>query len=98
MGWRRVLLPDIWPAISHRLDPGLDHSCQNIPVDLLVDLEADIKDVRGHDMALTADHPKDHDVDGELGLHDPGHVLWRDSKPAVVLLIDGLVLAKILLI
>ena len=52
----------------------------------------------GHDVALVADHAQHHDHRRELGGHDNRDFRGVRTKPAVVFLVDLLVLAEVLLI
>ena len=52
-GGRRVLLPHPGSATSHPIAPGDHHTLQHIQVHFGVDFQADFKDVRWHDVALT---------------------------------------------
>ena len=51
-----------------------------------------------HHVFIRADHTKDHDCVGELGLHHSGHIIGAHSNSLMVLPVVGLVLAEIVLI
>ena len=70
VGQRRVLLPHPGSAIV----PGDHHTLQHIQVPFGFDFQANFEDVRGHDVALTWKHIKDHNCSRKLCFHHPGHV------------------------
>ena len=70
---RRVLLPHPGFATGHLITPG-DHTLQHIQVHFGVDFQADLEDVRWHDVALTWNNTKDHNCSRKLCFHHPGHV------------------------
>ena len=78
VGWRQVLLLYPGSATSHLIAPGDYHTLQHIQVHFGVDFEADFKDVRWHDVALTWNHTKDHNSCRKLCFHHPRHipVIW----------------------
>ena len=49
----QVLLPHPGSVTNHLIAPGDHHSLQHIQVHFGVDFQADFKDVRWHDVALT---------------------------------------------
>ena len=51
-----------------------------------------------HHVPVRADHTKDHDCVGKLGLHHSGHIIGSHSNPSMVLPVVGLGLAEIHLI
>ena len=53
VGWRQVLLPHPGSATGHLIASGDHHTLQHIQVHFGVDFQADFKDVRWHDVALT---------------------------------------------
>ena len=67
VGRRRVLLPHPGSATSHLIAPGDHHTLQHIPVYFGVDFQADLKDVRWHDVALTWNNTKDHNCSHPKG-------------------------------
>ena len=71
---RRVLLPHPGSAIGHLIAPGDHHTLQHIQVHFGVDIKANFEDVRGHDVALTWNHTKDHSRNWKLYFHHPAHV------------------------
>ena len=85
VGQRRVLLPHPGSATGHLIAPGDYHTLQHIQVHFSVDFQADFKDVRWHDMALTWNHTKDHNRSWKLCFHHPGHVPVIRGNPAMVL-------------
>ena len=58
VGCYRVLLPHPGSAASHLIAPRDHHTLQHIQVHFGVDFQADFKDVRWHDVALTWNHTK----------------------------------------
>ena len=52
-GRRQVLLPHPGSATGHLIASGDHHTLQHIQVHFGVDFQADFKDVRWHDVALT---------------------------------------------
>ena len=74
MSRRRVLLPHPGFATGHLIAPGDHHTLQHIQVHFGVDFQADFKDVRWYDVALTWNHTKDHNCSQKLCFHHPGHV------------------------
>ena len=66
VGQRRVLLPHPASASGHLIAPGDHHTLQHIQVHFGVDFQADFEDVRGHDVALTWNHTKDHNRSRKL--------------------------------
>ena len=74
VGRCRVLLPHPGSATSHLIAPGDHHTPQHIQVHFGVDFQANFKDVRWHDVALTWNHTKDHNRSRKLCFHHPGHV------------------------
>ena len=84
VGWCRVLLPHPGSATSHLIAPEDHHTLQHIQVHFGVDFQANFKDVRWHDMALTWNHTKDHNCSRKLCFHHPGHVLVIRGNPAMV--------------
>ena len=74
VGQRQVLLPHLGSATGHLIAPGDHHTLQHIQVHFGVDFQADFKDVRWHDVALTWNHTKDHNCSWKLCFHHPGHV------------------------
>ena len=92
------MLPHPRRISCHCLDPGKNNALHDLQIDVRVDPEASLKDVRGHDIPLTRDDPKDHDRGRKLGLHDPWDVLGARSNPTVVLPVMDLVLTEILLV
>ena len=76
VGQRRALLPHPGSATGHLIAPGDHHTLQHIQVHFGVDFQADLEDVRWHDLALTWNHTKDH----KLCFRHPGHVsVIRDN-------------------
>ena len=71
-GRHRVLLPHPGSATGHLIAPGDHHTLQHIQVHFDIDFRADIEDVRGHDVALTWNHTKDHNRSRKLCFHHPG--------------------------
>ena len=53
VGRRRVLLPRSGSATGHLIAPGDHHTLQHIQVHFGVDFQADVEDVRWHNVALT---------------------------------------------
>ena len=74
VGRCRVLLPHPGSATGHLIAPGDHHTLQHIQVHFGVDFQADFKDVKWHDVALTLNHTKDHYRSRKLCFHHPGHV------------------------
>ena len=58
VGRRQVLLPHPGSATGHLIAPGDHYTLQHIQVYFGVDFQADFKDVRWHDVALTWNHTK----------------------------------------
>ena len=73
-GLAQVLLLHPGSATGHLIAPGDHHTLQHIQVHFGVDFQADFKDVRWHDVALTWNHTKDHNRSRKLYFHHPGHV------------------------
>ena len=63
---RQVLLPHPEFATGHLIAPGDHHTLQHIQVHFRVDFQADLEDVRWHDVALTWNHTKDHNRSQKL--------------------------------
>ena len=61
-------------ATGHLIAPGDHHTLQHIQVHFGVDFQADFKDVKWHDVALTWNHSKDHNHSRKLCFHHPEHV------------------------
>ena len=74
VGQCQVLLPHPGSATGHLTALGDHHTLQHIQVYFGVDFQADFEDVRWHDMALTWNHPKDHNRSRKLCFHHLGHV------------------------
>ena len=85
VGRRRVLLPHPWSATGHLIAPGDHHTLQHIQVHFGVDFQADLENMRWHDVALTWNHTKDHNCSRKLCFHHPGHVPVICGYPAMVL-------------
>ena len=79
VGRRRVLLPHPGSATGHLIAPGDHHTLQHIQVHFGVDFQADFKDVRWYDVALTWNHTKDHDCSRKLCFHHP--VIRGNASP-----------------
>ena len=79
------LLPHPRSATCHVIAPGDPHSLQHIQVHFGVDFQADLEDVRWHDVALTWNHTKDHNRSRKLCFHHPGYVPVIHGYPAMVL-------------
>ena len=62
VGRRRVLLPHPGSATGHLILPGDHHTLQHIQVYFGVDFQADFEDVRWHDVTLTWNYTKDHNL------------------------------------
>ena len=69
MGRRRVLLPHIGSATGNLIAPGDHHTLKHIQVHFGVDFQADFKDVRCYDVALTWNHTKDPNRSRKLCFH-----------------------------
>ena len=87
-----VLLPHPGSAISHLISPGNHHTLQHIQVHFGVDFQADFKDVRWHDVALTWNYTKDHNCSWNLCFHHPGHVLLFVAIQICILRVLAMVL------
>ena len=74
LGRHRVLLSHPESATVHLIALGDHHTLQHIQVQFGVDFQADFEDVRWHDVALTGNHPKDHNRSRKLCFHHPWHV------------------------
>ena len=74
VGRCRVLLPHPGSATGHLISPEDHHTLQHNQVHFGVDFQADFKDVRWHDVALTWKRTKDHNRSQKLCFHHPGHV------------------------
>ena len=74
VGRCRVLLPHLGSATGHLIAPGDHHTLQHIQIHFGVDFQADFKDVRWHDVALTWNHTKDHNHSRKFCFHHPEHV------------------------
>ena len=72
VGWCHVLLLHPGSATGHLIALGDHHTLQHIQVHFGVDFQADFKDVRWHDMALTLNHTKDHNHSWKLCFHQGG--------------------------
>ena len=60
VGQCQALLPQPGSATGHLIAPGDHHTLQHIQVHFGVDFQADFKDVRWHDVALTWNYTKEH--------------------------------------
>ena len=69
-----ALIPAATHRVCHLIAPEDHHTLQHIQVHFSVDFQADFKDVRRHDEALTWNHTKDHSHSQKLCFHHPGHV------------------------
>ena len=69
MVWHRVLLLDVGSSSSHPLNPGQHYFLQALDVDLHVDSEAIWENELRHNVTITFDLPKYHDVDVVFGFH-----------------------------
>ena len=67
------------------ITPGNHHTLQHIQVHFGVDFQADFKDVRWHDVALTWNHTKDHNRTRRLCFNHPGHIPVIRGNPAIAL-------------
>ena len=74
VGRRQVLLAHPGSVTGHVIAPGDHHTLQHIQVHFGVDFQADLGDVRWHDVALTWNHTKDHNRSRKLYFRHPGHV------------------------
>ena len=74
VGQRQLLLLHPGSATGHPIAPGDHHTLQHIQVHFGVDFQADFKDVRWHDVALTWNHTKDYNRRLKLCFHHSGHV------------------------
>ena len=81
VGRRRVLLPHPGSTTSHLIAPGDHHTLQHIQVHFGVDFQANFKDVRGYDVALTWNYTKDHNCSQKLCFHHPGYVPVIHGNP-----------------
>ena len=81
VSWRRILLPHPGSATGYLIAPGDHHTLQHIQVHFGVDFQADLEDVRWHDVALTWNHTKDHNRSRKLCFHHPGHVPVIHGNP-----------------
>ncbi len=61
---------------SHHRHPWYRHLIQDLQVNLLVDLEANREEVRGHDIPLGQDHTQDHHSSWILGPEGHWDVVW----------------------
>ena len=68
------LLPHPGSATGHLIVPGDHHTLQHIQVHFGVDFQANFKDVRWHDVALTWNYTKDHNYSQKHCFHHPGHI------------------------
>ncbi len=66
-GRGRILLHHPRMNSCYCLYPGKDRALHGLQIDIRVDPEASLKDVRGHDFLLTQNDPKDHDHDNLPG-------------------------------
>ena len=78
---RRVLLPHPGSVTHHLITSGDHHTLQHIQVHFGVDFQAYFEDVRGHDVAQTWNHTKDHNCSRKLCFHHPGDVLIIRGNP-----------------
>ena len=78
---RRVLLPHPGSTTGHLIAPGDHHTLQYIQVHFGVDFQANFKEVRWHDVALTWNYTKDHNRSRKLCFHHPGQVLVIHGNP-----------------
>ena len=98
MAGHRVLLPHIWPSISHLTYPGQYVHLQNLQVLHHVDLQALLEDVWQHDMTFRRNHSRHHHSGWKLGLHDFWNILRAHRQPTIVLVVYCLILTKIFLV
>ena len=84
VGWCWVLLPHPGSAPGHLIAPGDHRTLQHIQVHFGVDFQANFKDVRWHDVALTWKHTKDQNHSLKLCFHHPGHIPVIRGNPAMV--------------
>ena len=66
---------------GHLIAPGDHHTLQHVQVHFGVDFQADLEDVRWHDVALTWNHTKDRNRSRELCFHHPGHIPVISGNP-----------------
>ena len=74
VGRRQILVPHPGSVTGYLIAPGDHHTLQHIQVHFGVDFQANFKDVRWHDVALTWNLTKDHNHSWKLYFHHPGHV------------------------
>ena len=74
VGRHQVLLQHPGSATGHLIAPEDHYTLQHIQVHFGVDFQADFKDVRWYDVALTWNHTKDHNHSRKHWFHHPGHV------------------------
>ena len=65
------------------------HILQHIQVHFGVDFQADLEDVRWHDVALTWNHTKDHNRCREICFHHSGHVPVIRGNPDLHFVVAG---------
>ena len=84
VGRRQIRLQHLGSATGHLIAPGDHHTFQHIQVHFGVYFQADFEDVSWHDVALTWNHSKDHNLCRKLCFHHPGHVPVIRGNPAMV--------------